>query len=393
MVARLFFFFFITAFFSLSCSFAQAETDSDASNKSKELKDIQKEITRRKQSLDSLKNAEKKITKQVADMEGKISSDKKVVSRLSVELRDLQKIMQNLNSQISVGQAQYAQSQQRLTNSIKNFYLASRETAPPFFGEPNFELEAQRKINYLTTVTRFASANVEQSQSLLQATTEELKNAAGRSKKVSALKEKKESAVALAGAKKATQEKNLKQLRRKHSLTADELVTLEQAAKAMEDIINRLETARKEAERSKEPPRIQVPSGSLASLKGQLASPCKGEIIVPYGGRVDSKTKLKSFSPGISIASDPGAQVRSIAEGVVVYVSDLRGYGRFVIVQHDKTHYATYAGLGNTYVNINQHISAGDAVGAAGNDGVVRFELRNGKQTLDPVEWLRLDSF
>jgi septal ring factor EnvC (AmiA/AmiB activator) len=387
----------VVRFFLFLCvigwAFAAAEADSDVSDRSKELKDIQKEITRRKQSLDSLKNAEKKITKQVADIEGKISSDKKVVSRLSVELRDLQKMVQNLNDQITIGQSQYAQSQDRLTNSIKNFYLASRESKRPLFGEPNSELETQRKLNYLTTVTQFASANVEQSQSLLQATTEELKSATGRSQKVSKLKQQKESAVALAGAKKATQEKNLKQLRRKHSLTADELVTLEQAAKAMEDIIARLEAARKEAERSHEQPKVQVPSGSLASFKGQLPSPCKGEIIIPYGARVDPQTKLKAFSPGISIASNPGGQVRAVADGVVVYVSDLRGYGRFVIVQHDKTHYATYAGLGNTYVSTNQEISAGDAVGAAGNDGVVRFELRNGKQTLDPVEWLRLDSF
>ncbi len=391
MVTKRFLFSSTAAAVFLLC--ASAFADDDVSEKSKELKDIQKEISRRKQSLDSLKNAEKKITKQVADIEGKISSDKKVVSRLSVELNDLQKIMKNLNAQITVGQTQYAQSQQQLTNSIRNFYLASRETAPPFFGEPNYELETKRKINYLTTVTRFASANVEQSQSLLQATTNELKNATGRSKKVSALKEQKESAVALAGAKKAKQEKNLKQLRRKHSLTADELVTLEQAAKAMEDIIARLEAARKEAERTHEEPSVQIPTVSLATLKGQLRSPCKGEIIVPYGARVDAKTKLKSFSPGISIAGDPGGQVRSVADGVVVYVSDLRGYGRFVIVQHDKTHYATYAGLGNTYVNTNQQISADEAVGAAGTDGVVRFELRNGKQTLDPVEWLRLDSF
>lgn len=372
--------------------FAQSKDGDQIGERNKELKEIQQQIDDRKRTLDSLKAAEQNVTKQLSDMEGKITSDKKVISRLNSELQQLQGKMQALDSQVAAGQSRQSMAKERLLGSMRDFYMASRAKPHHLFGEPNQELELERKLNYLGSMTKLASADVEQARALLVETTGKLQDVTGQSRKVSTLKKEKESAVALTGAKKATQEKSLVKLRRKHSLTADELITLEQAAKAMEGIITRLEAARQEAERTHQQPAF-VSAMPLADLKGQLKAPCKGEIVVPYGARTDDVTKLKSFSPGITISTKAGSNVCSIAGGVVVYVSDLRGYGRFVIVRHDETHYATYAGLASTGVSTNQQVYSGDILGTAGEDGIVRFELREGRQTLDPVEWLRLDSF
>ncbi len=51
--------------------------------------------------------------------------------------------------------------------------------------------------------------------------------------------------------------------------------------------------------------------------------------------------------------------------------------------------YTTYAGLGSIYVTTDQVLVAGDIVGAA-NKGLVKFELRKGRQSLNPAEWIRM---
>ena len=81
-----------------------------------------------------------------------------------------------------------------------------------------------------------------------------------------------------------------------------------------------------------------------------------------------------------------------MAIGSVAYVGRLRGYGSFVIINHDDQYFTTYAGLEGLMVSRGEYVLAGTKLGDIDNDGVVRFELRQGNQPLDPVEWIRIES-
>ena len=157
----------------------------------------------------------------------------------------------------------------------------------------------------------------------------------------------------------------------------------------MEAIIARLE---KERERAT-PSGGEIYGSSLfASLKGHLPPPYRGKVVVRYGNSVDPVTRLKSFSPGISIRGEPGGIVRSIASGTIAYSGELRGYGKFVIINHDNQYYTTYAGLGKVLVSQGQHIQVQTGVGEAAADGIMKLEIRKGRESLDPVEWIRIES-
>jgi septal ring factor EnvC (AmiA/AmiB activator) len=160
---------------------------------------------------------------------------------------------------------------------------------------------------------------------------------------------------------------------------------LRQAAEEMERIVARLEQQRQA--REAQPERPELPS-VFASLKGHLIPPIEGKVVTPFGTSVDPITNLKSFSPGLIIQTRPGREVRAAATGIVAYVGELRGYGNFVIIDHGDQYYTTYAGLDKVEAVKGKLISAGKAVAVADSEGRVRFELRRGREPLDPIDWI-----
>jgi len=77
----------------------------------------------------------------------------------------------------------------------------------------------------------------------------------------------------------------------------------------------------------------------------------------------------------------------------VVYVGSLRGYGNFIIIDHDDQYYSTYGGLGKTSVEVNEYVLAGTTLASVGEKGQVKFELRHKREPLDPVKWIKIESF
>ena len=212
----------------------------------------------------------------------------------------------------------------------------------------------------------------------------------GESRKISRLKRKRETASSLVKSAKDKQEKNLQRVRREKTEEADRVLMLEQAAREMEAIIARLQ---QQMEQRAIIEGITGGPSVFATLKGQLLPPCRGEVIQPFGNLIDPVTKLKSFSSGISIKVNPGRKVVAVASGTVAYQGNLRGYGNFIIINHDDRYYTTYAGLGQIVVSVGEYVLAGNKVAVADEDGIVRFELREGRNPLDPIKWISIDSF
>ncbi len=357
----------------------------------KELEQIQKEVEGSHRKLDSLKQAELQVQGKVSEYDQRIASNRKLLDRLNHELSQLKKNISETGKLLEVNEQNLDRSRRRFLGNIRQFYFAAQNPHQVISEDPNEELELTRQIVYLTTLAGYESGNVAQAQMYLAQSQDQLAQMTGEKKKVSSLKKKKETATVLAESKQRQEQKALEQLRRKKSEEADRILTLQQAAKEMERIIAQLE---KEREKGSFGDRGQpiVPS-TFASLRGQLFSPFKGKIVVSFGHAEDSITKLKSFSPGITIKGKAWEEIVAVADGTVAYAGHLRGYGNFVIVSHDGQYYTTYSGLEKTLVKTNEYVWVGMALGQAGSDGLVKFELRHGREPLDPVEWISIGSF
>ncbi len=370
---------------------APANEEGDILFQKKDLDEIQKEVEQSRHKLDSLKQVELKIQKNVSGYDQKIASNKKVLSRLNRQLKKLKKEIVQGEGELATGRELLDRARRRYLGSIRQFYLATYRSGEVFSEQVNDELQLNRQMVYLTALAGFESGNIAQAIAYLSQSSDRLAQLTGEKKKVTGLKKKKETATSLEKTRKQKEQRALEQLRRKKSAEADRILTLQQAAQEIERIIARLERQRQESTAAI-PGQPSGPS-VFATLQGQLLSPFKGKIVIGFGHSRDEITKLKSFSPGITIKGKPGQKVVAVADGTVAYVGSLRGYGNFVIINHSDRYYSTYGGLGKMSVGTNEYVLAGTTLAQAGKEGLVKFELRHGREPLDPVKWIRIDSF
>ena len=360
----------------------------DIMRQKQELEQIQRDMEAGQQRLDSLEAEQRRVTSAIGKYDERMASDRRVLRRLTGELEQLKANIARGDSLLQTNRELFDRHRRRYLGNIRQFYTLSRQTGQSLTDYPNDELEYHRRIIYLTALADFESGTVRDASALVDRSATDLEDMSKRRKTISGLKKERETSYGLGRSQRERQEKNLVQLRRKSTVEADRVITLRQAAQEMQDIIARLEEAR--ARRAHESSR-RGPS-AFAAARGRLLSPYRGQIIEAFGEHVDPVSRLKSFSPGITIKGKARTPVYAVASGTVAYAGNLRGYGNFVIISHDDQYYSTYAGLDEVLVSENQFVSSRAKLGSSGQDGVVKFELRDGREPLDPVKWIDLES-
>jgi len=377
----------------LTAGQAGVRAQTNLKTQKKELEKIQKDVTNSKQRLDSLKREEGRVQKELSEYDERISSQQKVLGRLGTQIHGIRKEITQTQNQLTSGEQTLEASRNRYLGSVRRLYLTLPRQMNNLAESPQVELGTKRQVTYLNAMVACASGNVSEAQQYLSDARTELERLSGRQDKIERLQQQRQVSYALDQSRKQRRQRQLDKLRRLKKEEFDKIVVLQQSAEEMGRILNRLQAAAKsEPVRAAQPSR-QGSLSSFAALRGSLPSPAKGEVIVPYGSAVHPVTHLKSFSPGIAIQGKPNGVVTSVGDGTVAYTGNLRGYGNFVIVDHDGVYFTTYAGLGETSVNTGQTVETGTKIGTTDQGGVVRFELRKGREALDPAEWIRLDAF
>ncbi|HSH53757.1 MAG TPA: peptidoglycan DD-metalloendopeptidase family protein [Methylotenera sp.] len=114
------------------------------------------------------------------------------------------------------------------------------------------------------------------------------------------------------------------------------------------------------------------------------AWPTKGKVIANFN---------EASNKGIDIAGSTGQAINAAAAGKVIYSgSDLRGYGKLVIVKHNKTYLSVYAHNSLILVKEGQQVSRGQKIAEMGNTDSnavkLHFEIRRQGKSVDPDKYL-----
>ncbi|MGZ6971463.1 MAG: murein hydrolase activator EnvC family protein, partial [Thermoanaerobaculia bacterium] len=134
---------------------------------------------------------------------------------------------------------------------------------------------------------------------------------------------------------------------------------------------------------------------SIRKYRGALDWPLKGKVAVPFG-RIANPKFPKTFlrSSGWTLDAPPGAAVRAIFSGEVVYAQWLKGYGNLVVVDHGDGVFSLYGRLATGTIAQGERVAIGDRVGVLGEspeeeiEGLY-FEIREARASVDPALWLR----
>ncbi|MFZ9886146.1 MAG: murein hydrolase activator EnvC family protein [Myxococcota bacterium] len=129
-------------------------------------------------------------------------------------------------------------------------------------------------------------------------------------------------------------------------------------------------------------------------LQAGLQRPTAGPVERRFGVTRVAETGAKVTSNGIEISAPRGAPVVAPADGVVVHVGWVRGFGRLVILDHGDGYHSLHAHLATTSVNQGAQAQRGEILGTVGDTESLRgtqlyFELRHHGRPLDPLPYLR----
>jgi len=132
---------------------------------------------------------------------------------------------------------------------------------------------------------------------------------------------------------------------------------------------------------------------SFENNKGGLPWPvATGIVNIHFGIESIPGTKLDRKSDGIELAVLKGTTVKSVANGIVVYVGDVNG-DKTVLIKHGK-YFTAFSCLSSASVSNSQEVKAGTVIGRSGinldGEGAVLFSICNEKAVyFDPENWLK----
>lgn len=117
----------------------------------------------------------------------------------------------------------------------------------------------------------------------------------------------------------------------------------------------------------------------------EWAWPASGKIVAGFNDTSNGK--------GIDISGAQGQAVTAAAPGKVIYSgSDLRGYGKLVIIKHNKTYLSVYAHNSQILVKEGQMVNKGQKIAEMGSSDTDRvklhFEIRRQGKSVDPTKYL-----
>lgn len=189
---------------------------------------------------------------------------------------------------------------------------------------------------------------------------------------------------------------NLSETRRHTRAAEQRLTQLDRDEKGLNDRIEGLERARREAEARG----ASAGPGAITTADlGGLDWPVEGGglVIYPFGTTTGpNNTRIPRH--GIGIKAPVGSAVRVVAPGTVSLAGPLGLYLTSVLVDHGGGYYTFYAYLNDATVRQGDRVVRGQVIGHVGGESSdegahLHFEIRGqGGIALDPANWLRRPS-
>ncbi|PLY06046.1 MAG: peptidase M23 [Desulfuromonas sp.] len=147
--------------------------------------------------------------------------------------------------------------------------------------------------------------------------------------------------------------------------------------------------AKAQPKASNPPPKKQPQPAKKATSVEKLGWPLKGKVVRSF-----SRTAKAGSGRGIEIAVSSGTEVKAAEAGRVIYSGDgINGYGHLIILQHENDLFTVYGFNQRNIAKQGDFVSKGERIAfsgvpPAGGQPRLHFEVRVGKQPVDPILYL-----
>lgn len=392
---------------------APLKTDAQIRDQQKALKQLEKDLAKKREQLMLLETEEKSVLNTLSLLDQNLSQTREYVLMLSSNEALVAAAVQRLSIELDSLDQKIKKQQEAMKKRIRTLYIQGRHGE----GEELYRLLQQKENpeRQLYFVRRLLSEDkmlVDNLASSLKERAQKKATEAEHLKSLQSLRSKKASEEKTFITQIESQNEMLSMLKRDKNLQKKVLDEFERNQKTMILLIKRLEEKRKkelvEAKRiakekkkktkktKKEKSITKKTSPSLALEKvliGPKTKPMEGAIISNYGLQEHPVLHIMTRNLGVEIRGRRGGKVKAAAKGKVVMASEIDGRGPSIIIEHEGGFYSVYGHLNSIRVQEGDEVINGEEIGEVGdiaslNGFKLYFQVSQGTQTIDPLQWL-----
>ena len=168
----------------------------------------------------------------------------------------------------------------------------------------------------------------------------------------------------------------------------------ERALQELERSASRIDSLLRELEQRRRAAAARPPAGSLSKgVRGGLPWPADGSVLTYFGRQKHPTFNTYVQRKGIEIRTLEGSAIHAVMPGTVVFADWLKGYGLVIILDHANGFFSLYAHASKILTSVGAQVASGQAIGETGDTGMtgentLYFELREGAEPVDPLQWL-----
>jgi len=353
-----------------------------AEAKEAELKQVRRRIESIRKAIHNDAERRDSLAVQLKDAELAIQSAREQLSDVRTRRVATEAKLKELQSERADTERQINAQREALAGEMRVAYMNGREEQMKLLLNQRDPAQAARTMSYYGYLSRARSERINainEHIAHLDLLAEKIAEEAERLKAIEV--DNAREVRALAGAR-DRRAQTLAKIQTSLNSRTEQLAKLERDAKALEKLVEELRRAIDEF-----PDLADTP---FARVRSRLPWPVKGPVIARFG-------QLRAGGPlkwqGLIIGAARGTQVRAPYQGRVVYADWLPGLGLLIVLDHGGGYMSLYGHNEQLYRRVGERVSAGEVLAAVGDAaGIGRpalyFEIRKGRQAVDPSQWL-----
>ncbi len=394
-----------------------------SNEKSKEsLSNIHERIEKLKKDLDQTQEAHADVADALKKSEKAISETNRKLFEIKQDHQKYSETLQSLQQKKSSLETTLGQQKAQLSKQLYQQYVNGETQYLPIILDAKNPSEISRQLQYLSYVGHARSDLIDSMQHNLSMVTKLNEETASTLKQVAELKNQQEAAKHNLEKEKENKAKVLEKLSSKIDAQRNEISKLKRDEKNLSELVEKLAKA---AQTKASPKKLttstsksdqtsvatrteeKVPSqpitvaknetlpsagfdgGDFSALRGKLHLPVRGEVSNRFGAtREDTGVTWK----GLFIRSAEGSEVKSIANGKIVFADWMRGFGNLLIIDHGDGYMSLYGNNQALLRKMGDNVKSGDTIASVGNSGGnetagLYYELRKQSKPFDPMSW------
>lgn len=380
------------------------------------LSEVQQQLQSLKKKLTSSQQARNDAADELKESEVAISVANKKLYEINARQQQNKTALAELEAESTSTKQTLSEQQRLLTSQFYQQYIHGQQSYMQMILQSQRPSEISRDVHYFSYIAKARAELIRSMQGSLAkinqlnaATAATLQQEAELQQKqiderrtLQRQKLKKSKVVMTLSQEIAAQRGEIKKLSRDEKRLSDLIKRLAKIAAAKpkpvkKSIIKNKDSANRQSNdiiaNNDTVPSNEFGGASFASLKGKLRLPIRGDVTNRFGSsREDSGISWK----GLFIRANEGTEVKSIANGRIVFADWLRGFGNLIIVDHGAGYMSLYGNNQALLKQVGDAVSAGDTIAAVGNTGGnetngLYYELRSQSKPFDPLSWSRLN--